>query len=118
MRKAYKSLLGFLGAVLSKILGADFIQNLIRDLKSMRSLWCYVILALFVWECIWLVLYEAQSCGNTIIVTTGGIASWIFSNYVVVGYMDRKGGYGYVQNLPPHPTPISETAKEHPDSQD
>lgn len=65
-------------------------SNFMRDFRSLRALWNWLFLALYTWVVIWGMLYHADACANTIIVTTGGIVSWIFSNYVVSSHMDKR----------------------------
>jgi hypothetical protein len=69
---------------------ADFLENLMRDFKSIRALWNYLFLALFTWVCVWCVLYHAETCGNTVIVTVGGVVVSIFTNYVWSSHMDKR----------------------------
>lgn len=88
----------------------DFVENLLRDFKSIRALWNYLFLALFTWVCVWCVLYHAETCANTVIVTVGGIVSWIFSNYVISTHMDKR----LVNAIPATGTP-SEPKTNTPD---
>jgi len=60
----------------------DSAENLMRDLKSMRALWNWLFLMLYAWVVVWGVLYYPTITIKTAIITTGGIVSWIFTNYV------------------------------------
>jgi len=65
-------------------------ENFARDLRSTRILWAWVFLALYVWESVWGMLFHAKELGAMIIGTTGGMASWIITNYVVSSHMDKR----------------------------
>ena len=60
----------------------EFAANLSRDLRSLRSLFNILYLALYMFLCVWAALYYAKECLNTAIVTTGGLVSAIFTGYV------------------------------------
>jgi len=79
----------------------DYVENLLRDLKSLRALWNWIYLALYTWICIWLVLYYAKECGTTVVVTTGSIVSFIFGAYVTSTYLEKKNN---IQPQIPSPT--------------
>lgn len=98
---------------------ADFVQNLIRDLKSIRAFWNYIIMALYVWASVWLVLYDAETCGNTVIITTGGVVVSIFTNYVWSSRLDRQDDKRNGNGTPaPVSTQVAELPKDaKPDSQ-
>lgn len=71
---------------------SDFAQNLIRDLKSMSTLWNWIYMALYVWVCVWTVLYHSDVI-STVITVTGGVVSVIFSGYVLSrAYEKAKNG--------------------------
>ena len=71
---------------------SDLAQNLIRDLKSMRALWNWIYMALYVWVCVWTVLYHPDVI-PTVITVTGGVVSVIFSGYVLSrAYEKAKNG--------------------------
>ena len=59
-----------------------FANNLMKDLRSLRALFNYVYLLLYVFLCVWGALYYAKDSLNTAIVTTGSIVSAIFAAYV------------------------------------
>ena len=65
-------------------------QNILHDLKSLRGLWNVVAMILFFWVVIYLVLYHAETCGNTIVMTTGGLTGTIFTGYVFSQHLDRR----------------------------
>jgi hypothetical protein len=73
-----------------KMADASLAQNILRDLKSMKSLWNYLFMILFVWVVVWLVVKHAETCGNTAIVTVGSVVTAIFTNYVWSGHMDKR----------------------------
>ena len=68
----------------------DTIENFMRDLRSLRALWNWIYMALYVFLCCWGAVNYPKETLTTAIVTTGGIVSWIFSNYIVSAYMDKK----------------------------
>jgi len=65
-------------------------ENLMRDMRSMRALWNYLFLALYTWVVVWLVLKAPTTSGNTAIITTGGIVTAIFTNYVWSKVSEKK----------------------------
>lgn len=73
---------------------SDLAQNLMRDLKSMRALWNWIYMALYVWICVWAVLHHPDVI-PTVITVTGGVVSVIFSGYVLSrAYEKVKNGNG------------------------
>jgi|CXWL01.1.fsa_nt_gi hypothetical protein len=70
--------------------GGDYIQNLVRDLKSLRSIWCYVILALYTWIACYMTLYHADTCGVAVIYATAGLAGTAFTGYVIASNSEKK----------------------------
>jgi hypothetical protein len=74
---------------------SDLAQNLIRDLKSMRALWNWIYMALYVWICVWSVLRHPDTI-PTVITVTGGVVSVIFSGYVLSRTYEKikNGGNG------------------------
>jgi hypothetical protein len=65
-------------------------QNILHDLKSLRALWNYIFLLIYLWVVAYLVLYHAETCGNTVVMTTGGLVGTIFTGYVFSTHMDRR----------------------------
>lgn len=77
-----------------KTANSDLAKNFIRDLKSLRALWNWVYMALYVWICVWTVLYHPDVIA-TVITVTGGVVSVIFSGYVLSkAYEKIKNGNG------------------------
>lgn len=73
---------------------SDLAQNLIRDLKSLRALWNWVYMALYVWICVWTVLHHPDVI-PTVVTVTGGVVSVIFSGYVLSKTYEKiKNGNG------------------------
>lgn len=70
--------------------GHDFFTNLMRDLKSVRALWNYLMLGLFFWVIAYLVVNHADTCGNTAIMTVGTVVTAIFTNYVWAANAEKK----------------------------
>jgi len=68
----------------------DFATNLMRDLKSIKALWNYLILILFFWVVIFCVLYHGETCGNTAIMTVGTVVTAVFTNYVWAANAEKK----------------------------
>jgi len=72
---------------------SDLAQNLIRDLKSMRALWNWIYMALYVWICVWTVLYHPNAI-STVVTVTGSVVSVIFTGYVMSkSYEKVRNGY-------------------------
>ena len=83
-------------AVLDKFKGAmrsDLIQNIIRDIKSTRSLWCWVYLALYVWIAAWALMNRPQAA-RTVVSVTGGLAGSIFTGYVFSKSFEKRHRIG------------------------
>ena len=59
----------------------DFFQNLARDIRSLRSLLCWVYCFLYMWV-VWYCLTHYPESANTVVMTTGGIVSAVFGGYV------------------------------------
>lgn len=74
---------------------SDLAQNLMRDLKSMRALWNWIYMALYVWICVWTVLHHPDAI-PTVITVTGGVVSVIFSGYILSRTYEKvkNGGNG------------------------
>ena len=71
---------------------SDLIQNILRDMKSLRALWNWLYMALYVWICVWTVLHHPDAI-PTVITVTGGVVSVIFSGYVLSrAYEKAKNG--------------------------
>lgn len=60
----------------------DSATNFMRDMKSMRALWNYLYLALYIYLCVWAALYGDKDTLKVAIVTTGGLVGTIFTAYV------------------------------------
>jgi hypothetical protein len=57
-------------------------NNLMRDMRSLRALWNWLYLALYIFLCVWTALHYGKEHLGTAIVTTGGIVGTIFTVYV------------------------------------
>lgn len=75
-----------------KTIKMDFIQNIIRDLKSLRAVWNYFYLALYGFLCIWTALRAPEHL-STAITVTGGIVSVVFTGYVLSKAYEKKNGF-------------------------
>ncbi len=96
--------MNLLRAAASGILNNDFSRNLARDIKSLRALWNWIYMALYVWICVWTVLYHPNAI-PTVVTVTGSVVSVIFTGYVMSkSYEKVRGGYGQ----PQQPTPPGE----------
>jgi len=82
-------------ALALKTLGSDLIQNFMRDLKSLRALWNWIYMALYVWVCVWTVLYHPEHI-PTVITVSGNVVGIIFTGYVLSKAYEnsRNGNYG------------------------
>ena len=73
---------------------SDIIQNILRDLKSLRAMWNWLYLALYVYLCIWVALHHPDHLGTALTVT-GGIVSVVFTGYVFSKTYEKvKNGNG------------------------
>jgi len=71
---------------------SDIVQNLMRDLKSLRALWNWIYMGLYVWVCVWATLYHPDYL-TTVITVTGSVVSIIFTGYVLSkAYEKAKNG--------------------------
>lgn len=70
--------------------GLTMAQSVLKDLKSLRALWNYLFLAIYAWVAVYLVLYHADSCGTSVVYTTGGIVGSVFTNYCWSSHMDKR----------------------------
>jgi hypothetical protein len=68
----------------------ETIIHLSQDFRSIKGLWNWIFLALYVWICVYLVLKYAAICGNTVVTSTSAIVAIIFTNYVWSSYMEKK----------------------------
>lgn len=59
----------------------EFFQNLARDIRSLKSLLCWVYCFLYIWVA-WYALTHYPASANTVVMTTGGIVSAVFTGYV------------------------------------
>ncbi|MBI4375088.1 MAG: hypothetical protein HY549_01435 [Elusimicrobia bacterium] len=78
-------------ALAEKTAQSDFIQNFVRDLKSLRVIWAWIVMALFVWECIWAMLFHPETI-PTVVTTTGGLAGVVTTGYILSRSWDKKNG--------------------------
>ena len=69
-------------------------NNFMRDMRSMKSLFNYLYLLLYMYLCVWGALYHAKDSLNTAIITTGGIVSSIFMAYVWSTTKEKMNGVG------------------------
>lgn len=77
-----------------KALRSDFAKNVARDLKSLRALWNWIYMALYVWICVWTTLKHPDAI-PTVITVTGGVVSVIFTGYVCSKTYERvRNGNG------------------------
>jgi hypothetical protein len=69
----------------------DPIKNFIDDLSSLRALWCWIFLTLFLVSFTFIV-YTNPTAHEAALMILGGMVSWIFSNYVISNSMEKKWG--------------------------
>ena len=75
------------------IINNDFARNVARDMMSLRALWNWIYMALYVWICIWTVLYHPNAI-STVVTVTGSVVSVIFTGYVMSkSYEKVRNGY-------------------------
>ena len=81
-------------------------DNFMRDMRSLRALWNYIYLALYIFLCVWTALYFGKEHLGTAIVTTGGIVGTIFTAYVWSTTKEKQIGMKKVSPIskpePPH----------------
>lgn len=58
------------------------LARIVSDLTDHRRVWNYIFMLLYVFVVIYLVISHPTDCGNTAIVTTGGVVTGIFTNVV------------------------------------
>lgn len=76
------NLLGSAIETAGKAITSDFAKNVARDIKSLRALWNWIYMALYVWICVWTVLYHPSAIA-TVVTVTGSVVSVIFTGYVL-----------------------------------
>ncbi len=81
-----------MSALLAKVLAWSPIARHIKSLESKRVVWNWLFLWLFFAVSIYLTLTHPVECGNTIVVTLGGMVTAIMTNYVWADYAQRKSG--------------------------
>jgi hypothetical protein len=86
-----KALIAFLKTKASSVTQSDMVQTWYAHFQSMRVLWNWVYMALYVWISVFAVLHYPASI-NTVVMTTGGIVSAIFTGYVASKTYERCKG--------------------------
>lgn len=66
------------------------LDRVTKDLTSQRRVWNYIYMGLYVFIALYLTIFHAETCGNTVIMTTGGVVSAIFTNVVWSNTYERK----------------------------
>jgi hypothetical protein len=66
------------------------LERITKDLTSQRRVWNYIYMGLYVVTALYLTFFHAETCGNTVIVTTGGVVTAIFTNVVWSNTYERK----------------------------
>lgn len=84
------NLIKFCADIARRTADTDIVKNVMSDLTQLSSLWNYLFLGLYVWIAAYLVLYHADTCGSTVVMTTGGIVGTVFAGYVWKSHMDNK----------------------------
>ena len=54
-----------------------------EDLRSMRIIWIWLLLALWFWVVVWGMLYYAKYLGITIVITLGGMITIVINVYIL-----------------------------------
>lgn len=109
-----KSISGFLRSILDW-LHSEFrhtANNFMRDMRSMRALFNYIFLLLYIFLCVWAALYHAKDSLNTAIAVTGGIVSSIFTVYVWSTTKEKMAKRALM------PAPASDAPQPASDSED
>lgn len=75
--------------IIKKIAHSDFIENITRDMKSLRVLFVYMTWLLFVYVVLYSLTHYPNSA-NTTITIVGGVVSVVFTNYVFSKTTDKK----------------------------
>jgi len=89
----FKAISNGIGKATTSVMKSDIIQNIVRDLKSLRALWNWIIGIFFVW-CCWYSMTHYPASANTIVITVGGVFSAMMTNYVWSHHMEKKNGNG------------------------
>ena len=86
-------LVQFAVSAAGKAVKMDFAKNLARDIKSLRALWNWIYMSLYLWICVYAVLYHPETI-PTAITVTGGVVSVIFTGYVCTKTYEKvKNGH-------------------------
>ena len=90
----------FLTTIWTKIFTFRPIQNFMADMSSLRAIWCWLFLGLFFSSYIYMIRVN-HAVHGTALTILGGMVSWIFSNYVVSGVIDRHIDKFTAPKVPP-----------------
>ena len=80
-----------MGRMFGFIMSCKPVQHFLADLSSMRAIWNWIVLVLFVWAAIYMILTNPMVHG-TVITVLGGVAAAIFTNYVFSTTWERVKG--------------------------
>jgi hypothetical protein len=67
--------------VAGAVMKSDLLQNVVRDLKSLKALWSHIFLGMYSWLAVWSALRHPEVL-QTVITITGGVVSAVFAGYV------------------------------------
>jgi hypothetical protein len=85
------SLITFIKSKVTTVQQSDFVTSWYGHFQSMRVLWNWIYMALYIWISVFAVLHYPASI-NTVVMTTGGIVSAIFTGYVASKTYERVKG--------------------------
>jgi hypothetical protein len=74
-------------------------DRITKDMTSQRRVWNYIYMGLYVFIALYLTIFHADTCGNSVVMTTGGVVSAIFTNVVWSNTYEKKNKEP--QNEPP-----------------
>ena len=70
-------------------LSLDLVANFVRDLKSLRAAWNWIVGVLFVWV-VWYSLTHYPDSATTVVTVVGGIFTAMMTNYTWSSYLEKK----------------------------
>ena len=71
--------------------GRDHVlARVVSDLQSHRSVWNYIYMALYVFIALWLTIFYGRETGATVIISTAGVVTGIFTNVVWSKTYEKK----------------------------
>lgn len=73
-----------------KNVGNHLMARITADLTSHRLVWNYIYMGLYVFIALWLTIFYAAICGNTVVTATATVVMGIFTNVVWSRAYEKK----------------------------